>query len=101
MKRALLIAAASLVACLVILYAGDYLSLRYRIPGNREQFGSVEVQRYYAVPQKNRSTEYIFDQPVTQACVNSLFPHFGDPPCWYLNRHKRQEINVGGALPSS
>jgi len=44
---------------------------------------------------KNGKTEYTFDPPVPQECVNSLFPHFGDPPCWYLSRHKRQQVNTG------
>lgn len=80
------------VLLLLLLYGGDYFSLRWRIPSNRQQFSSVEVERYYAVPLKDRKTEYMFDQPALEACVVSLFPHFGDPPCWYLSRHKRQEI---------
>ena len=84
----------------VCVYVCDYLALRFRIPNNREQFGSVMVQRSYAVPLKDRKTEYMFDPPAPQACVNSLFPHFGDPPCWYLRRHTRQQINVS-RLPGS
>jgi hypothetical protein len=82
-----------------LLYVGDYLSLRLRIPNQRAQFGSVEVRRYYAVPLKNRSTEYLFDQPANMACVYALFPHFGDPPCWYLERHTQQEIRMGPKPP--
>jgi len=88
-----------LLALFAVVYAGDYLSLRFQIPGRRPQFGSVTVRRSYAVPLKNRTTEYMFDPPAPQECVNSLFPHFGDPPCWYLSRHTRQQINVGGAPP--
>lgn len=92
MIRALLILV--LLGCL--LFLGDYLSVRFQIPGHRPQFGSVVVQRYYAVPLKNRSTEYMFDQPVTESCVYSLFPHFGALPCWYLSRHTQQRIKAGG-----
>jgi len=95
LKKALLYAVLGIAA----IYAGDYLSLRLGIP-NRPQFGSVVVTREYVVPQKNRSTEFMFDPPAPQACVNSLFPHFGDSPCWYLSRHQRQQTNVGGAAPS-
>ncbi len=98
-KRILLIVASIAVLSFVLLYAGDYLSLRYRFPGDREQFGSVQVRRYYAVPMKNRTTEYMFDQPTSVTCVNSIFSHFGSLPCWYLRRHTRQEIKVGGAVP--
>jgi hypothetical protein len=26
--------------------------------------------------------------------VNSLFPHAGDVPCWYLKRHTQQETDI-------
>jgi thiosulfate dehydrogenase (quinone) large subunit len=83
-----------LLTCLV--YGGDYVSLQLQIPDHRAQFGTVMVQRDNAVPLKNRSTEYMFDQPVPVTCVYSLFPHFGYPPCWYVSRHTRQEIKMGG-----
>ncbi|HLI83760.1 MAG TPA: hypothetical protein VKV17_07555 [Bryobacteraceae bacterium] len=90
-KRVLLLA----ILLGLAVYAGDYLSLVLQIPGHRAQFGSIMVERDYAVPLKNRGTEYMFDQPVAVTCVHSLFPHFGDPPCWYLSRHTRQEIKLG------
>ncbi|MFN7998119.1 MAG: hypothetical protein U0Q18_31145 [Bryobacteraceae bacterium] len=98
MKRILQTAVLAILLSAVFVYAGDYVSLRYRIPGHREQFGTVQVERYYAVPLKDRKTEYMFDEPSPQTCVNSLFPHFGYTPCWYLSRHRRQEINVGGKV---
>jgi hypothetical protein len=89
-KRILVVVLVSLS----LLYIGDYVSIRYRMARNRVPFGAVTVQRYYAVPQKNRKTEFYFDQPETQACVHSLFPHFGYSPCWYLNRKKVKQIKV-------
>jgi hypothetical protein len=94
-KRILLV----LLLFLPLLYICDYLSLRFRVPNNRQQFGSVMVRRSYAVPLKSRKTEYMFDPPAPQDCVYSLFPHFGDSPCWYLQKHARQQVNVGGAPP--
>jgi hypothetical protein len=78
---------------LVLVYVGDYVSVAYRIPNAREQFGSVEVQKLLAVPQKDRKTEYIADPPQTEQCVRSLFPQLGLTPCWYLERHANQQIN--------
>jgi len=49
-------------------------------------------------PLKNRTTEYMFDPPAPQECVKLSVSALGDPPCWYLSRHTRQQINVGGAL---
>ena len=75
-------------------YAGDYISLRYKIPGNREQFGTVSVQSYYAVGKKNGNTEYDFYDPENETCVNSIFPHLGYQPRWYVRRHAQNRINV-------
>ena len=46
------------LAALLVLYAADYASARFGFPGNRPTFGSVEVRRSYAVPQKNKKLEY-------------------------------------------
>ncbi len=95
MKRIILIPVLYVLLAGALVYVGDYLVLRFRIPNNREQFDSVMVQRTYAITQKDRKVEYIFDPPAPQTCVNSLFPHFGDPPCWYLRRHTQQQVNAG------
>jgi hypothetical protein len=84
----------SLVLGLALLYASDYLMLRYRVAANRNPYGTVTVQPYYAVPRKDHRTEYMFDDPRDETCVHSLFPHFGDSPCWYLNRNKQKRINM-------
>ena len=90
MRRILTVA----VLSLLILYVGDYLSLRYQIPKGRAQFGEVKVQRYYAVGLKSGKTEFMFLGPKNQTCVHSLFPHLGDSPCWYLRRKSVQRINM-------
>ena len=80
-------------ALLVLLYLGDHISIVYRIPNGREQFGSVEVQKLLAVPQKDHKIEYIADPPQPQQCVHSLFPQLGLTPCWYMSRHATQQVN--------
>ncbi len=95
MKRSLLTAAISLLLAGALVYLGDYVALKYRIPHNRVQFGSVIVQRTWVIPMKDGKTQYSFDPPAPQDCVNSLFSHFGDSPCWYLKRHTRQTVNTG------
>jgi hypothetical protein len=79
---------------LLTLYAGDYLSLKYRIPGNRAQFGTVQTRTSYAVEQKNRKTEYYFNPPENETCVHSLFPQLGYSPCWYLERNRIKQIEM-------
>lgn len=92
-KRAL----AGAVLLLGLVYAGDYLFVRYRMayPKAGEAFGSVLMERLYAIPQKNGKIDYEFDaqQPeVNTPCVHSLFPHLGYQPCWYLRRNSQKPI---------
>jgi hypothetical protein len=75
-------------------YAADYAVFRYRVAHDRQPFGQVTVTHYDAVQQKNGKTEFIFDPPQTQTCVNSLFPHAGYTPCWYLQSHTEQRTDI-------
>jgi hypothetical protein len=79
---------------LLFTYAGDYLSVRYKIPNGRDPFSAVTIQPYYAIHEKNGRTEFDFAQPQTQVCVRSLFPHFGYAPCWYVSRHTDKRIDI-------
>ena len=54
----------------------------------------MQITKFYAVPQKDGKTSYEPGEPESQTCVNSIFPHFGYNPCWYLKRHKTQQINL-------
>jgi hypothetical protein len=95
-KRIIRITLGSLAAIAVVAYFADYLSLRLAIP-HRDQLDSVDVRHFYAVKLKNRQTNYMFDrQPRPTECVNSLFPHYGDNPCWYTKRHTTVQIKVDG-----
>ena len=48
----------------------------------------------YAVGLKNHKVEYMRSEPQTQTCAHTLFPQLGYQPCWYLQRHRRQVIEV-------
>ncbi len=76
------------------LYAADYLSARYGIPANRQTLGSVQVKPLYAVRQKSGRIEYSVGDIETETCVQSLFPHLGYTPCWYLRRHPTKRIEI-------
>jgi hypothetical protein len=93
--RRMLVRILAIAALLLsVLYVGDYLLVRYRIPKDRDPLGIVQVQPYYAVPQKNKTTEFYFLNPQSQTCVHSLFPHLGYSPCWCLNIKKQKRINM-------
>ncbi len=81
-----------LVGFAALLYLVDYAALRIPIPRGRAQYGTVTVRSYYDVGLKSGKSEFYFLDPRKQTCVNSLFPHQGYTPCWYLREHARQKI---------
>jgi hypothetical protein len=84
----------SAVLLIAIAYAGDTAAFQYRVSVNRQPYGSVTVQHYDSIGHKDGRAELIFDPPVQKTCVNSFFPHRGNPPCWYLSRHSEQVTNL-------
>lgn len=78
----------------ILTFGVDVGLFRLRVASNREPYGSVVVSHYYAVQQKNGKTQFIFDPPAPQTCVNALYPHAGMQPCWYLRRHPEQRTNI-------
>jgi hypothetical protein len=84
----------SLVALTLVAFTADYAVLRVRIAANHQPYGTVTLQHYYAVQQKNGKTEFIFDPPAPATCVHSLFPHAGYSPCWYLSRHTEPRTDI-------
>jgi hypothetical protein len=94
LKGGLLATILVLTSLTVLAYGIDYFIFRYRVASNRQPFGSVTVQSYYAVGQKNGKTEYLFDPPRPQTCIHALFSHAGFAPCWYLSRHSEQRTDI-------
>jgi hypothetical protein len=92
-------AALFVLMALVLLYVGDDISARFRLPNGRQTLGSVDVQVMWAIKQKDGRIDYELGDSETQPCLHSLFPHLGYTPCWYLSRHKNQVIKVGSASP--
>jgi len=89
MRRVLL----GILVSLALLYLGDDLSVRLRIPPGRDPYGYVTVDRLDAIAEKNNKTEYVPEEPVVETCIHALFPHIGYVPCWYLRRHTEQRVN--------
>jgi hypothetical protein len=82
------------VALFALLYAGDYAVVRIPIPSSRNPYGEVTVRPYLDVKLKNGKSDLYFLDPQKKTCVNSLFPHMGYTPCWYLRGHARQRIDI-------
>lgn len=86
MGRIVLRAVEVLAVLAVLVYTGDFLQLKLRIPrGNA--FGAVTVHQMLVTPLKGQKEEYDFvgDLPVT--CTHSLFPQAQKEPCWWVARH--------------
>jgi hypothetical protein len=77
MKRYLAFIILILGTILLMVYAADYLLIRYKLARNHHPFGSVTVGHYYAIEKKANKTEYVFAGTQDEQCVNSLFPHLG------------------------
>jgi len=92
-KRVLRWTIGVLIFVAILTYACDYGVLRYRM-ARGTGLGSVTVDTYYAIHQKNGKTEFQTLDPQPQTCVNSLFPHQGITPCWYLSRHPEKRIDI-------
>jgi hypothetical protein len=82
------------LALLAFTYVADFCVFRYRVSTPRQAYGTVAVEHYTAVAHKDGRAELIFDPPVQETCVHSLFPHGGNFPCWYLTRHTQQETDI-------
>ena len=80
------------VGLLALVYAGDYASVRIPIPKGRAAYSTVIVRPYYDVGLKSGKSDFYFLDPQKQTCVNSLFPHLGYNPCWYLRKHTHPRI---------
>lgn len=94
MKRVLGLAALALAVLVGMVWLADLISLRYQIPGHRPQFAQVTVNTLYVIHVKGGKIQYEPGDQEIDTCVNSLFPHFGDSPCWYLTRHKDKLVDI-------
>jgi hypothetical protein len=75
----------------------DYFVLRVRMLHATTTFEHLTRKRLLAIKVKNGTYQYELDQvnpTETLTCVHSLFPHFGDQPCWYLKPRLDRPIPI-------
>jgi len=94
LRRIFLGTTLALLALAGLAFGLDFMVFRIRAATNHNAYGSVVVTHYYALLQKNGKTQFIFNPPGPQDCVNALFPHAGLQPCWYLRRHPEQRTDI-------
>jgi hypothetical protein len=72
-----------------LLYLGDTVVLRFRIPRGTA-YDVVQVNQFLATPLKGNKIEYDLIGTVPETCSRSIFPQKGNPACWWLKRHNSQ-----------
>lgn len=105
--RFLKLAVVAILVLVAAAYVGDSISVRVRMahPKPDDPLETITALRILAIGEKGNKTEFSVDplQPQQSAvCVHALFPHSGNPPCWYLKRKFAQPIPMilvlGGKL---
>jgi hypothetical protein len=86
-----------LVALFVLVYLADFAwyELRVVVPKLGPATGSVHRIRLLAIASKGNKIDYEIDAQRPEEdvpCSHSLFPHSGNPPCWYMIRHAKDPI---------
>ena len=93
-RRAVFWTVLALVVVTCLSYLIDFGILRWRFNTKHDPLQTVLIKPYFAVPRKDGRTEFMADDPKEESFVNSLFPHAGASPCWYLQRHKDRRIDM-------
>jgi hypothetical protein len=78
-----------LAVLLGLLYLADWAVLRVRV-SHGTAYGVVQVNQFLATPLKGNKVEYDLMGTVPMTCSHSIFPQRGNPPCWWLERHRSQ-----------
>ena len=78
----------ALLSLAALIYVADDLWARFR----GRPVEHIKVGRYYAAVNHWNEVEYSVGKPVIETCADTLMPHFGYTPCWYLRRHTIQQI---------
>lgn len=85
------IAIATLTAAAIV-YAADYGVFQHKMSTNGGAAALGTVTSYYGTALKNGKMVIFTDQPLTETCAHSLFPHSGYRPCWYAGRDNVKPI---------
>jgi hypothetical protein len=93
MQRWLIRIALTLLAFCALAYAADWVALQLR-ERRGSAYGSVMVDDTQVIKDKGGKVEYFDNPPQATPCVHVLFPHEGQPACWWLARHADQVQSV-------
>ncbi|HEV2274751.1 MAG TPA: hypothetical protein VGR96_11330 [Acidobacteriaceae bacterium] len=80
-----------LIVFSLLLYAADWSQFEIRMQRN-SGLGSIEVEKFLATRLKGEKEEFDYLGTGPQVCARSIFPHDGNPPCWWVERHKTEWV---------
>ncbi len=80
------------LAAFAIAYAADYAIFKHKMSQNSGAAALGSVTSYYGTALKDGKMEIFTDQPLTETCAHSLFPHSGYRPCWYAKGNNVKPI---------
>ena len=67
------------------------LGALYAVEGLRLQTETLTF--YDSTRLKNGRDQVFYDQPQTEICVHTVFPHGGRRPCWYARRELVRRVS--------
>ena len=79
-------AAVIVAVALVVVYLLDYVVLRHKMANQDQTVAYGTITSFYGTATKGGKMEIFTDQPLTETCVHSLFPHSGYRACWYVSK---------------
>jgi hypothetical protein len=99
MNRLIRIAArlgGAILCAVAVLYLADFGYFRYRLSKNTpgDPIKTEKIEPTFAIPHKDGRAEFVFGPEQTVTCARSIFPHMGNPPCWYLERNAQRPIQM-------
>jgi hypothetical protein len=80
------------LAALVLVYIVDYALLRHKMANPNQSVAFGTITSFYGTATKGGKMEIFTDQPQTETCVHSLFPHSGYRACWYISHGSVNQI---------
>jgi hypothetical protein len=81
----------AVAAISVAIYVGDLIVARIR---GDATFSTLKVNVLYETPLKGSKIGFSPGGVQDVECVNALFPHFGDAPCWYASKQKTKRVDL-------
>jgi len=91
-RKILKFAVLGLAGVVLLAYLADWARLAFA--GSRQVYEDVRVDQVYTDTNKWNQLEYSRGTPVTERCVDALFPHGGYRPCWYVKKHTMNVTNT-------